>query len=169
MQKFHGTSIGTNETSNYQNMISCYTLVDITKTGVISLYRKEIPMFMDDAEQLVRDQSTWERSRNQQRNFETIIQTISLRAQPIYLDVPKKATVDLAVHKFGSEFTGDQAVWSFNFTVEHTAVFDKNDQPLWALNQDMNNIPCIANLRETVDMSSPIFKVSSNIYFEKLI
>jgi hypothetical protein len=124
---------------------------------------------MDDAEQIVRDQPTWERSRNQQRNFETIIQTISLRAQPIYLEVPKKVTVDLTSYKFGPEFTGNQSVWSFNFTVEHTAVFDKDDQPLWALSQDMNNIPYIANLKETADMSVPVFKVGANIYFEKLI
>lgn len=172
MQKFHGTSIGTDESGRRQNLIACHTLVDISKTGVISLYRKEIPMFMDDAEQIVRDQRTWERSRNQQRNFETVTQIIGLRAQPINLEIPHKVKVDLAEHKFGTDFTGVQAVWSFTFTVEHTAVFDRDNTSLRALVLDMDNIPCIIKMTETVTIVSPVFRsqgTSSNIYFEKII
>ena len=145
--------------------INVVTYFDCTQTNTTS-YRK------------IKNSNTfttakeWDYSRNQQRNFETVTQIIGLRAQPINLEIPHNVKVDLAEHKFGTDFTGVQAVWSFTFTVEHTAVFDRDNTSLRALVLDMDNIPCIIKMTETVTIVSPVFRsqgTSSNIYFEKII
>lgn len=168
MSKTHGTVHSASELTGHDNLLTCHTLIDITRTGVVSNFRKEIPLFVDDASQIVRDAASWSRSRNQQRNFETIIQIISLRAQPVFLEPPKKSIVDLAMSKFGLAYTGEHTVWSFRFSVEHASVFDKQKGDLISLLTDMHNVPCITDLTETVNIAQPLFNTQdeyTNIYF----
>ena len=166
MNKAHGTITGTLDSTNTTNLMVCYTLIDITKTGIVSKYRSEIPMFLDDADQLVKSEKDWLRSRNQQRNLETIIQIISLRAQPIYLETTKSETQDLKQYNFGSGYTGNHRVWSFKFNVEHASVFGPDMQ---ALTADLHGIPCIPGLKETVEIPSKLFQTLGsdiNTYFK---
>jgi len=170
MSKTHGTVNSTSELTSRDRILVCFTLVDITKTGIVSNYRPEIPMFVDDAGQIVRDFDTWNRSRNQQRNFETIIQIIGLRAQPLLLEPPESSVVELNTLRFGVQFRGSHRVWSFRFAVEHSQVFD-GAQPLQSLHDDINQVPCISNLKETCGIETPIFITqgnNANIYFETI-
>lgn len=158
--------------SPYQNFITCFSLVDLTKTAVIGSYRAGFTPFVDNANQSVTDMTEWTRSRNQQRNFETVMQIIGLRAQPMLLDTPTQSLNELSDYKFGTDWVGSHQVWSFRFSVEYAFVFDRNEQDLAALLEDMNNIPCIAGLSESVQLPAPVFKTygaSTNVYFEKLI
>jgi hypothetical protein len=125
-------------------------------------------MFLDDADQIVRSEKDWNRSRNQQRNLETIIQIISLRAQPIYLETSKSENINVKNLEFGSVYTGQHRVWSFKFNVEHASVFGPD---LEALSLDLHGIPSILGLTETVQAPVKMFETQGpniNTYFKFL-
>ena len=62
--------------------IRCTTKFDITATGVRSQFKLSHVPFVDNNGNKIVDVSTWNKARNQQRNWETIIQVISLRTLP---------------------------------------------------------------------------------------
>ena len=59
----------------------CQTLFDITATGVTGHFKTTRVPYVDQAGQEIVDQATWNRSRNQQRNWETLTQILGLRTQ----------------------------------------------------------------------------------------
>jgi hypothetical protein len=135
---------------DHRNFIAGYTLVDITETGV------------------TRDRGTQELERNQQRNWETVLQCIGIRAQPMNM-VSKVEELDLDYLEFGEMYTGKQRVWSFGFLVEHKEVFAKSNQPLGLLDDSFDQVPVITGLTETALFMLPIFYTSGaikNIYFK---
>jgi len=171
MSKVHGSTSDIEDIQELGNLIICYTLIDITKTGMVSNYKPGLPTFVDDAGQIINDADSWTKSRNQQRNFETIVQTIGLRAQPIFLDTPVDEEVVLSNYQFGEKFNGRHNVWKFKFSVEHLDVFTKNGTELLALIEDLNFVPCIVNLLETVKINNPVFQTFDhykNIYLDIL-
>lgn len=122
--------------------IVCRTLFDCSRTGVTGHFRpSEIP-FVDAIGQNVRNQTDWNHSRNQQRNWETVLQIISLRTQPIDITIP--------VHKDG--------VWEFEFKSESPGVFEVygNSDPLAGLKTDCEGVPMMLNLREQPKLSPTI-------------
>lgn len=124
--------------------------MDITETGV------------------TRDRGTQELERNQQRNWETVLQCIGLRAQPMHM-VTKVETTDLDYFEFGEMYTGQHRVWSFAFTVEHSNVFLHNKDPLFYLEESFDRVPVITGLNETARFILPIFYTAGaikNIYFK---
>lgn len=135
---------------DYRNFVAGYTLVDITETGV------------------TRDRGSQELERNQQRNWETVLQCIGIRAQPMNM-VAKVEEFDLEHLEFGEMYTGKHRVWSFGFVVEHSSVFAKNDDPLGLLDDSFDQVPVITGLTETARFLLPIFYTSGaikNIYFK---
>ena len=126
-----------------------YSLVDITPTGVI------------------RDHENQELARNQQRNWETLIQCIGLRAQPIETAV-RVDEVNLKDYDFGEMYEGYHKVWSFAFTTEHANVFDDGKSPVGFLNDSVDQVPVLTYLTETARFLLPVFYTSGaikNIYF----
>jgi hypothetical protein len=126
-----------------------YSLVDITSTGVI------------------RDSGNLELERNQQRNWETVLQCIGLRAQPIEIAC-RVDEVPLDNYKFGDMYTGTHKVWSFAFTTEFSGVFDDGQDPVGLLNNSFDEVPVITYLTETARFLLPVFYTSGaikNIYF----
>jgi hypothetical protein len=126
-----------------------YTLVDITSTGVI------------------RDIADQEIARNQQRNWETVLQCIGLRAQPIEIAC-RADEVDLKQYQFGEMYEGKHKVWSFAFTTEHAMVFDNGRDPVGFLNESFDEVPIVTYLTETARFLLPVFYTSGaikNIYF----
>jgi hypothetical protein len=135
---------------NGTTFFSGYTLVDITNTGVI------------------KDRNQQEFRRNQQRNWETVLQCIGLRAQPMHI-VTKVEEVNLDHMEFGEMYSGKQRVWSFAFTVEHEDVFTYKDDPLYYLEESFDQVPVICGLEETARFILPIFYSAGaikNIYFK---
>lgn len=133
-----------------QNFIAGYTLVDITNTGV------------------TRDRDNNYLQRNQERNWETVLQCVSLRAQPMNI-VTKSEEIDLDHMEFGEMYTGKHRVWSFAFVVEHAGVFTKNADPLGLLDDSFDQVPIITGLEETARFMLPIFWTGGaikNIYFK---
>ena len=124
-----------------------HTLVDITPTGVVRPSNEKI--------------------RNQQRNWETVLQVIGLRTQPMLIDEPVCVTHDLEYYKFGNMFAGKQNIWLFNFAVEHLDIYGDDAE---ILEDDFNQTPFTVGLTETVGFLLPVFYTSGaikNIYFTK--
>ena len=89
--------------------IRCYTLFDITATGVINRTKPGVDVLPED----------WLRKRNTQCNFDTILQVISLRSQPEIVDIPERTRVRF--DNFGFLFEQDDEMcecWSFDFDIQ---------------------------------------------------
>jgi len=143
--------------------LACYTLFDITKTGVLNRARP--------ADDIV-DVNQWYIDRNTQCNFDTILQIISLRAQPDIETTPKLTYVDFDKNTFfGERFIDNKShkVWVFEFSVHHSGVFEDGIHPLGYLYKDCENVPMI--MTNTIDLSLnsyiQIDDYNRNIYFVK--
>jgi len=131
-----------------------FTLVDITQTKITN----------------VKDSAANPKGRNQQRNWEALVQVLGLRAQPIILEYLGVETETLSSYEFGKLYTGTHKVWGFKFGVEHAGVYD-GAYPFSVLNSDCNKVPVVANLDETIQLSNSIFSTegeTKNIYFSVL-
>jgi len=131
-----------------------FTLVDITKTD-ITKYTQEL-----------------ERMRNKQRNWETVIQVLGLRAQIMGIRQLKTETVDLANYQFGESYTGKHRVWKFEFEVEFENLYLRDHDPYGILKSDFSHTPIIVGLDETTTPPVPLFYtegLSKNIYFISLL
>jgi hypothetical protein len=130
-----------------------YTLVDITATGV------------------TRSQDLDDIKRNQQRNWETLLQCISIRTQPQHIQAPVRSTViDIGITEFGDFYTGEQQVWAWSWAVEGAGVYDLSNKPLGGLMQDLEQVPIITGLEETARFMLPIFYpygTIKNIYIKQ--
>ena len=131
-----------------------FTLVDITATGVI---RSQDPDYAE---------------RNQQRNWETLLQCIGLRTQPQNIQEPVTSTVeDISVAEFGDFYTGTQKIWTWSWTVEREGVYDLDNAPLAGLLQDLEQVPIVTGLTETARFMLPIFYpygTIKNIYIKQV-
>ena len=129
------------------NQITLYTLVDITATGVTRSNFGEDTL-----------------DRNQQRNWETILQVLGLRTQPIIISGPAVSRgVDLAWMDFGELYEGKHDVWSVVFSSE------QNVYQIDQLEQDFEQIPIVTGLTESARFMLPIFYphgTIKNVYFK---
>lgn len=116
------------------------TLIDITETKIIR----------GDSDK-----------RNQQRNWETVLQVLGLRTQPIILEGPVKVSnLDFESHSeiknwfgdFYRDFPGPHALWGIKFTSERDGIYTVND-----LYNDFEQVPVITGLEDTVRFMLPIF------------
>lgn len=116
------------------------TLVDITATGVI------------------RHTTVDEIKRNQQRNWETVLQCIGIKAQPQIIEGPycKTVTID-ETNIFPDIYFGEQKCWFFSFGVEHEDVFLIGDDHVAGLDEAFARVPVICGLEETARFMLPIF------------
>ena len=137
------------------------TLVDITCTGV------------------VRSNNTPDMNlkRNQQRNFETILQVLSLRTQPHISQWPytkiHKINKNQAKCWFGETYQNqDQNVWFFYFTAEHPIAYDTDEGILEGLIKDFEQVPIITGLNETAKFMLPILYPRGsikNVHISKIV
>jgi hypothetical protein len=136
--------------------IVCKTLFDCSPTGVTGHYRISSIPFVDAVGQSVHNQLQWNFSRNQQRNWETLTQLISLRTQPI--------NIELAQHGNG--------MWQFVFEVEQPLVYSTSGLAgdFDALISECNGVPMILGLNETM-VTQPVLIAAGqdqNIWFEAI-
>lgn len=136
--------------------IICKTFFDCTYTGVTGNYKPSQIPFNDRSGQLVNDLRDWNRSRNQQRNWETILQLIGLNTQPQDIMLPR------CIGK----------TWEFEFRVESADVFSLNNSadPLAGLKQNSVGVPMIVNLTETKKIEPVLIAQGpqQNIWFETI-
>jgi hypothetical protein len=142
--------------------ISCYTLFDITQTGVLNRTKPNEGQ----------DLAEWVQKRNTQCNFDTVLQVIALRSQPEIVNFPSKEVIKFnEFEHFGFLFeqieNESYPCWRFEFDVQHPSVFDDGVTDLGALYGDCDGVPMI--LCGTEWDKLPAFLDSSpelrNIYF----
>ena len=126
----------------------CVTLVDITATGITRGDSKE---------------------RNQQRNWESVLQVLGLKTQPDIWESPERVEgLELADDSvigsyFGDFYQGTHAIWGFRFSSETDDVYT-----LDSLYEDFEQVPVVLGLDETARFMLPIFHsygTLKNIHF----
>lgn len=124
------------------------TLVDITNTGV------------------TRNTPDREHERNQQRNWETVLQVLGLRAQPTVVTpvTSEELSSELIDQLFGEMYQGrSQRVWAAGFSIEHKDVYLQDNDQLKLLKEDFNQVPVVLGLDETARFILPIFYSSGSL------
>lgn len=101
---------------------------------------------------------------NQQQNFNTVIQLIGLRSQPIDVTLTVLEAQDVVELEFGNAFKGLHMVWILEFLSEHSDVFRKNENYTHFLETDFNDNVFISGLTETVQFDKNIFCTDSEQY-----
>lgn len=138
--------------------IRCSTLFDITKTGI------------GRRQSATKDASINEyKSRNQQINFETLLQIIGMRCQPENITDPIKNITTVKDNRWGVQYNSScNSVWEFTFTTYHRDVFNDGKNKLGNLLLDSDGVPMLTNLDETQTLISQL-NISGdykNIHYE---
>jgi len=122
------------------------TLVDITKTGI----HKELldPM-----------------KKSQQDNFQTLLQTLEMRAN-IYFDrEPAIVVADWSQYGYGKK----ERTWIWEIYTEQVDIFNLDQDPTGAMKKDIEFIPFTAGCEETAKFKQCFFspkKKPTNILFD---
>ena len=125
-----------------------YTLVDITHTGQ---YRNE-PGKEDD--------------RWREQNFNTVLQTLGIRANVHFRESP--FTIDIAGKLVGFDTDEIIRLWRFDFWTEHDFLYEIDDDPIGYLKQDFHLVPYIKGLGESMEQTYAVFNTQDpgkNIVF----
>jgi hypothetical protein len=127
--------------------IECYTLFDITATGINGHAKIAQFPYVSRHGTTIPDAISLSRARNQQRNFDTLLQLIGLRTQVFNVSAP-----EITDHgPFGNYRT-----WRFEFDIEPQQQWTVDGDQLWMLKQDSEGTPMIVNLNETADIEPRI-------------
>ena len=127
-----------------------YTLVDITNTGQ---YRIEPG----------KEQERW-----QEQNFNTVLQTIGIRANITYRNKPE--LFEVGGKAVGFDTDEIIRVWRFDFSTERDDLFLANDNPVGYLKEDFHLVPYIDGLNELMEQKYAVFNTQNpgaNIVFHQ--
>ena len=121
-------------------VIEIQTLIDITKTKAVR---------PNQGSQLEYDQN---------RNFMTLCQCIEIRSIMEYDSPPTVDNIDVKGLGFGSEYKGKHRVWTFRFRPDRVGVYiDEAGNKVGSLLDDLDQVPVIKNLTETVNIDRAMF------------
>lgn len=123
-------------------VIEIKTLIDITNTNVRRI-----------------NQGT-QQELDQFRNWTTLMQSIGLRAIIEYDKEPIVEIGDVEKYRFGSNYTGQHRIWTFYFRPDRVDAFAKDSDPIYLLKQDLDQIPIILNLTETINTERAVFDLT---------
>ena len=127
-----------------------YTTVDITNTGQ---YRTEPGKEAD---------------RWKEQNFQTVLQTLGMRANISFNKSPK--VIEISGHIFGFNTTNIIRVWQFEFYTERENFFQSDNNPIGYLIEDFDGVPYISGLDESMEQNYDVFVTegpSRNIIFSQ--
>ena len=123
---------------------TCYTLVDITDTGVY-----------DPTEELTYEQA---------QNLNMLLQAVSLGSQPTMSSVEKLIAIDVSEFEFGSSYSGEHNIWILRFASERVGSITID-----TLIRDVDGLPVYTDLDETATFATNVFETNDsankNIYF----
>lgn len=122
------------------------TLVDITQTGQTKFKSQDRLLI------------------NQQANWNTFLQVLSMRINPIFDGSPVKVTRALEPEEFGSDYKEKEYnVWEFKFQSERDEALTPE-----MLREDFDLIPVIKGLEESIINNNDAFRttgMAQNIVF----
>lgn len=128
------------------------TLIDITNTQVVR---------PNQGSQLEYDQN---------RNFITLRQCVELRSIVGYDSPPWVEKIDLETLEFGSRYKGKHRVWTFRFTPDRDEVYsDSQGNVASLLLDDLNGVPIIKNLTETINIEVAVFECNDAVTCNTII
>ena len=116
-----------------------YTIVDITETKA----RKG-----SDIYQL-----------KQEQNFQTIVQTVGLRANPTYTKSPKLLYDAPYTLGIGTVYRTKKNIWEFVFDIEYEDALTIDN-----LKHDFNHVPIILGLNESSELQHAYFVTDDSRY-----
>jgi hypothetical protein len=126
--------------------IEINTLIDITHTRVIR---------PNQGTQLELDQH---------RNFITLLQCAEMRSVVFYEHAPTVEEVDIKDMGFGTMYSGRHRVWTFRFNPDRESVYlDDNNNEIGLLFDDLDGVPLIKNLTESINIGKAIFSCNDSI------
>ena len=117
-------------------VIDVVTYFDCTPTATKS-YRKLQPNTTNAVGHKINTIDDWNYSRNQQRNWETILQVVGLKTQAIDITDPVCMTRE------------DKKIWQFTFGIEHEGIYNNGNDKLGLLKEAVHGVPMIVGLNET--------------------
>ena len=126
-----------------------YTTVDITHTGQ---YRPEPGKETD---------------RWKEQNFQTLLQTMGIRANISYRRSPDM--VQVGGRQLGFETDTLVRAWRFDFSTEREGFFEKEGDPVGCMIADFEGVPYIAGLDESMEQNYNVFVTEGparNIVFQ---
>ena len=126
-----------------------YTTVDITSTGQ---YRSE----------LGKEIERWK-----EQNFQTVLQTLGLRANISYAK-PPSVTYTEGAGQLGFSTEHAVNIWRFDFYTEREHLFELDGNSIGYLLEDFDAVPYIAGLDESMTQNYNVFVThgpSTNIVF----
>ena len=136
--------------------VLCRTLFDCTFTGVTGHLRPQHLPFTTKTGLVIDTAEQWNRARNQQRNWESLLQIMSLRTQPMNVVPPTK-------HTDG---------WHFAFEVEAEGVLGSNfgSDELDGLVGDCEGVPMVTGLDEAEVVAATFHArgANQNIWFSAI-
>jgi hypothetical protein len=127
-----------------------YTLVDITHTGQ------------------TRSEPGKELEKLQEQNFQTILQTLGIRANILYSQNP--TVLETNGRKVGFDTDNVLHLWRFDFSTERDMLYENNGDPIGFLIEDFHLVPYIKGLSEDMEQKYAVFNTSDpgkNITFFK--
>ena len=130
-----------------------HTLVDITDNGNL---RKEFP-FKTNANELIHDRESLSIARNQNSNFNTMLQLFQMRGNITWERLPIRESRTIGNTKFGTAYEGKQNVWQFQFFTEQTEVSGDPQNPTNHLIDDFHLVPILNFCKETATFPTATF------------
>lgn len=127
-----------------------YTTIDITNTGQ---YRSEPGKEAD---------------RWKEQNFQTVLQTLSIRTNVVFTEKPVMISINGTIPGFATDKTIH--VWSFTFATERDYPFGSQHDAVEFLKQDFEAVPYISGLGESMEQNYDVFVTNGaarNIIFHK--
>jgi len=123
-----------------------YTLVDITHT----------------------QQPKTEQDRWKEQNFNTVLQTLGIRANITYVSSP--VVVEAGGRIMGFDTDDIIRCWRFDFITDRKDLYSLNNDPIGHLTNDFHLVPYISGLGEMMDQKYAVFNTQNpgkNISFFK--
>lgn len=136
--------------------VLCRTLFDCTFTGVTGHLRPQQLPFTTKTGLVINTPEQWNQARNQQRNWESILQIVSLRTQPMNVVLPIKQSDG----------------WHFEFEVEAEGVLSSDfaSDDLAGLVADCEGVPMVTDLEEDAVVTATLHAqgTNQNIWFSAI-
>ena len=131
-----------------------HTLVDITDNGNL---RQQFP-FKTKNDQVIDNKHSLAMARDQNSNFDTMIQILQMRGNVTWEAPPQKIELPtLGNYNFGSYYEGQHNTWHFQFFTEQTGVYGDIGDPTENLVEDFNLVPVITDCTNTAHMPIQTF------------
>ena len=130
-----------------------HTLVDITDNGSL---HKPFP-FKTPSGEVVHDKHSLSIARNQNNNFNTMLQLLQIRGNVTWEVPPLRINDTLGNSAFGSAYEGKHLSWHFTFFAEQSEVYGDHLNPTAQLIDDFNVVPIINFCKETATFPTSTF------------